>query len=311
MNRKKIVFFGAGNVGGTAAFLCAIKELGDIILLDTADRQGIAKGKALDIKHSLSVFYVDVSVTGTSDPEEISDADICVVLAGFPRKPGMSRDDLFITNHQIIESISGIIRTYAPNSIVIMVTNPLDAMTYAMLKLCRFPKNHVLGMAGILDSIRFQCTLAERINCSTKDIRTLVLGSHGDEMVPIYDFSTVNGIPITSFLDDLSISESAQKTRNYGGEIVKLMGTSAFFAAASSVLVIIESIVKDQKRILPCSVLLEGEYGINDTCTGVPVMIGKEGVEKIIEVPLSKRELFNLHKSAEIVKRVTSTKNYY
>lgn len=311
MNRKKIVFFGAGNVGGTAAFLCAIKELGDVILIDTVERQGIAKGKALDIKHSLSVFYSDVFVTGTSDPEEVSDADVCVVLAGTPRKPGMSRDDLFITNHLVIESIAGIIRTHAPDSIVIMVTNPLDAMTYAMLKLCSFPKNHVLGMAGILDSIRFQSTLAELINCSTKDVRTLVLGSHGDEMVPIYNASTVNGVPISNLLDDLSISESAQKTRNYGGEIVKLMGTSAFFAAASSVLVIIESIVKDQKRILPCSVLLEGEYGINNTCIGVPVMIGKDGVEKIIEIPLSKSELFNLQKSAEIVKKVTSTRNYY
>lgn len=311
MSRKKIAFFGAGNVGGTAAFLCAIKELGDIILLDTDDRQGIAIGKALDIKQSLSVFYADVSVTGSSDPEEISEADVCVILAGSPRKPGMSRDDLFATNYRVIESIAESIRTYAPNCIVIMVTNPLDAMTYAMLKLCRFPKNHVLGMAGILDSIRLQSTFAELINCSTKDITTLVLGSHGDEMVPIYDCSSVNGVPITNFLDDLSISESALKTRNYGGEIVKLMGTSAFFAAASSVMVIIESIVKDQKRILPCSVLLEGEYGINDSCTGVPVMIGKDGVEKIIEIPLSKSELFKLQKSAEIVKKVISSRDYY
>ncbi len=311
MKRKKIAFFGAGNVGGTAAFLCAIKELGDVILLDTADRQGFAIGKALDIKHSLSVFYADVSVIGSSDPEKIQDADVCVVLAGAPRKPGMSRDDLFITNHQVIESIAGMIRTNAPNSIIIMVTNPLDAMTYAMLKLCRFPKKHVLGMAGILDSIRFQSTLAELINCSTKDIRTLVLGSHGDDMLPIYDCSTVNGVPISSLLDDQSVSESVQKTRNYGGEIVKLMGTSAYFAAASSVVVIIESILRDQKRILPCSVLLEGEYGINDTCTGVPVMIGKDGVEKIVEIPLSNIEFFNLQKSAEIVKKVTSTKKYY
>jgi malate dehydrogenase len=311
MSRKKIAFFGAGNVGGTAAFLCAIKELGDIILLDTDDRQGIAIGKALDIKQSLSVFYADVSVTGSSNPEEISDADVCVILAGSPRKPGMSRDDLFTTNYRVIESIAESIRTYAPNCIVIMVTNPLDAMTYAMLKLCRFPKNHVLGMAGILDSIRLQSTFAELINCSTKDITTLVLGSHGDEMVPIFDCSSVNGVPITNFLDDLSISESALKTRNYGGEIVKLMGTSAFFAAASSVMVIIESIVKDQKRILPCSVLLEGEYGINDSCTGVPVMIGKDGVEKIIEIPLSKSELFKLQKSAEIVKKVISSRDYY
>lgn len=311
MSRKKIAFFGAGNVGGTAAFLCAIKELGDIILLDTDDRQGIAIGKALDIKQSLSVFYADVSVTGSSDPEEISEADVCVILAGSPRKPGMSRDDLFTTNYRVIESIAESIRTYAPNCIVIMVTNPLDAMTYAMLKLCRFPKNHVLGMAGILDSIRLQSTFAELINCSTKDITTLVLGSHGDEMVPIFDCSSVNGVPITNFLDDLSISESALKTRNYGGEIVKLMGTSAFFAAASSVMVIIESIVKDQKRILPCSVLLEGEYGINDSCTGVPVMIGKDGVEKIIEIPLSKSELFKLQKSAEIVKKVISSRDYY
>ena len=311
MSRKKIAFFGAGNVGGTAAFLCAIKELGDIILLDTDDRQGIAIGKALDIKQSLSVFYADVSVTGSSNPEEISDADVCVILAGSPRKPGMSRDDLFTTNYRVIESIAESIRTYAPNCIVIMVTNPLDAMTYAMLKLCRFSKNHVLGMAGILDSIRLQSTFAELINCSTKDITTLVLGSHGDEMVPIFDCSSVNGVPITNFLDDLSISESALKTRNYGGEIVKLMGTSAFFAAASSVMVIIESIVKDQKRILPCSVLLEGEYGINDSCTGVPVMIGKDGVEKIIEIPLSKSELFKLQKSAEIVKKVISSRDYY
>ncbi len=311
MSRKKIAFFGAGNVGGTAAFLCAIKELGDIILLDTTDRQGIAIGKALDIKHSLSVFCADVSVIGSSDPEEISGADVCVILAGSPRKPGMSRDDLFITNYQVIESIAGVIRTYAPDSIVIMVTNPLDAMTYAMFKLCKFPKNHILGMAGILDSVRFQSTLAELINCSTKDIRTLVLGSHGDEMVPIYDCSSVNGVPITNFLDDNSISESVQRTRNYGGEILKLMGTSAFFAAASSVVVVIESIIRDQKRILPCSVLLEGEYGIYDTCTGVPVMIGKDGVEKIVNIPLSNSDLYKLQKSAEIVKKITSTNHYY
>lgn len=311
MSRKKIAFFGAGNVGGTASFLCAIKELGDIILLDTADRQGIAIGKAIDIKQSLSVFNADVSVKGSSDPEEIIDADVCVILAGFPRKPGMSRDDLFITNYPVIESIAKAIKTYAPDSIIIMVTNPLDAMTYSMVKLSSFSKNRVIGMAGILDSIRFQSILAESINCSTKDVRTLVLGSHGDEMLPLYNCSSVNGIQITNFLDDFFLSESAQKTRDCGGEIVKLMGTSAYFAAASSVVVIIESILKDQKRILPCSVLLEGEYGINDTCIGVPVMIGKNGVEKIVEVPLSESDLHNLQRSAEIVKRVTSSKKYY
>lgn len=310
MKRKKISFIGAGNVGGTAAFLCAIKELGDIILIDTPDRQGIAIGKALDIKQSLSIFNSDVSISCSSDPAEISDSDVIVVLAGFPRNPGMSRDDLFNTNHQIIESIAKAICTYSSKSIIIMVTNPLDAMTYAMLKLSNLPKNMVLGMAGVLDSIRFQSCIADLLNCSTKDIRALVLGSHGDDMVPVASCSSVNGIPISNFLDDYTISEISQKTRIYGSEIVKLMGTSAYFAAASSVVVMIESIIKDQKRILPCSVYLEGEYGINDTCIGVPVILGKNGVEKILELPLSESELYSLQKNAELVKKLVSAKSY-
>lgn len=308
MVRKKITFFGAGNVGSTAAFLCAIKELGDVVLIDTIDRLGIAIGKALDIKQSLPFFNADTFIKGTSDPEEISYSDVCVILAGFPRKPGMNRNDLFLANYAIIESIASNIKVHAPDCIILMVTNPLDAMTYSMLKLSGFSKNRVLGMAGILDSIRFQSYLSSKINCSTKDVRALVLGSHGDEMVPVIGCSSVNGVPIQDFLDDSSISESVQNTRDCGGEFVKLMGTSAYFAAASSVVTIIESIVKDQNRILPCSVLLEGEYGIFDTCIGVPVMIGKNGVEKIISISLSDNELESLRKSAEIVKYVVSGK---
>lgn len=306
MSRKKISFFGAGNVGGIASFICAIKEFGDIVLIDTPQNHGVALGKAIDIKQSLSLFNSDISITGSSDPCLISNSDICVILAGFPRKPGMSRDDLFTTNHSVIESISSSIKKYAPDSIIIMVTNPLDALTFDFLKLSGFPKNRVMGMAGILDSVRFQSYLADHINCSTRDIRSLVLGSHGDEMIPINRYSTVNGIPVKEFIDDDIINQSIQKVRDSGGEFVKMMGTSAYFAAGSSVAVIIESIVRDQKRILPCSVYLSGEYGIYDSCIGVPVMIGKNGVEKIMSIQLSENEIRKLQESAEAVKKMVS-----
>jgi malate dehydrogenase len=304
MNRKKIAFFGAGNVGGTAAFLCAIRGLGDIVLVDTAISRGVAIGKALDIKQSLSLFDSDVKICGTSDQQEICGADVVIVLAGFPRKPGMSRDDLFNTNHQIIESIAFAVKTHAPESVVIMVTNPLDALTYSILKLSGFPNNRVMGMAGVLDSVRFQSYLSDKIRCSVKDIRALVLGSHGDEMVPVKSCASVNGIPVKRLLNDNILEESILKTRDSGGEFVKLMGTSAYFAAASSVVVMIESIIMDQKRILSCSAYLDGEYGIMGTCIGVPAVIGKDGVEKIIEISLENDELAKLRRSAEAVRRI-------
>lgn len=307
MSRKKIVIFGAGNVGGVTAFLCAIKELGDIVIIDTKDHQGLAIGKALDIAQSLSLFNADVSIRGSFDHSDIEGANICVVIAGFPRKPGTSRNDLYNANYQIIDSIASSIKTLAPNCIIVMVTNPLDAMTYAMIKLTDFKPARVIGMAGILDSIRFQSYLATQLNCSTKDIRALVLGSHGDDMVPVQNYSSVNGLPISHLLDNSLIEQLIEKTRNSGSEFVKLMGTSAYFAAASSVVSIIESILKDQKRIMPCSVLLNGEYGVSDTCIGVPVVLGKNGAEKILIVPLSNEELKQLQCGAESVKSITSS----
>jgi malate dehydrogenase len=303
MQRHKIALFGAGNVGGTAAFLCAVRELGDIVLIDTAEREGVAIGKALDIQQSLSLFSSDVSMSGSSDIKNIKDADVVVVLAGFPRKPGMTREDLFNANYQIIETISRGIVTYAPGAIVIMVTNPLDAMTYSMLKLTGFAKNRVIGMAGVLDSIRFQSYLASNLQCSIKDLKALVLGSHGDDMLPVASCTSVNGIPITQIADPTTLSSVSQLTKEAGGEFVKLMGTSAYYAAGASVCSLIECIVKDQQRILPCSVLLEGEFGIHDSCIGVPVILGKNGVEKVVEIDLTKGELEMLQKSALIVQK--------
>ncbi len=306
MSRKKIAFFGAGNVGGTAAFICAIKELGDIVLIETHQQEGIAKGKAMDIRQSLSFFNADISIFGTSDQQAICDADVVIVLAGFPRKPGMDRNDLFNSNYIIVESIAGAIRNYAPECTVIVVTNPLDAITFSMFKLTGFPRNRVIGMAGVLDSARFQSFLSDKINCSVKDIRALVLGSHGDDMVPVKSCATINGLPVASILDEHSLSDSIEKTRNSGSEFVNLMGTSAYYAAGSSVAVLIESIVKDQKRLLPCSVYLEGEYGISGTCIGVPVIIGANGAERIIEIDLDRDELYKLQNSADIVKETAS-----
>jgi len=306
---KKISFVGAGNVGATSAFICAQKELGNVVLLDIVP--DMPKGKALDMSEASPVEYYDSKITGTNSYEDIADSDIIVVTSGFPRKPGMTREDLLQKNAEIIGEVTGNIKKYAPNSIIIMVTNPLDIMTYHAWKVSGFPDNHVLGQAGILDSARFRYFVAEKLNVSVEDTSAMVLGGHGDSMVPLARYTTVSGISITELLSPELIEQLIERTRKGGGEIVNLLGKgSAFYAPAAAVTQMVESIVKDKRRILPCSVHLKGQYGINDLYIGVPVVLGANGVEQIIELELTQSEMESLKSSAETYREGISALGY-
>ena len=298
---RKIAVIGAGNVGATCAFVMAERKLGDIVLLDIYE--GFAKGKALDMSQGGQVLNYDGKITGTSKYEDIADADVVVVTSGFPRQPGMSREDLIGKNAEIISQVGAGIRDFAPNSIVIMVTNPLDWMTYHMQKVTGFDSNRVIGQAGILDSARMTHFVSEAVGCSNEDVQAMVLGGHGDTMVPLPRYTTVGGIPITQLLGDQEINAISKRTASGGGEIVKLLERgSAFYAPGSAAAIMAESVLNDRKRMLPCSALLSGQYGLEDVYIGVPVLLGKNGVERIVELELEDSELESLQSSANFYK---------
>ena len=310
MSRKKIALIGAGQIGGTMALLCGQRNLGDVVLVDIME--GVAKGKALDLQQNRGVLKFDVNVAGggTTDYSLIKDADVCIVTAGVPRKPGMSRDDLLKVNLEAITKVAQGIKQYAPNAFVIVVTNPLDSMVYAMYKVTGFPKNRVIGMAGVLDTARFQYFVGDAAGVAPQDVCAMVLGGHGDDMVPLLRYSSINGIPLTKFMDQAKLDAIVERTRKGGGEIVALLGTgSAFYAPAASAVTMAESYLRDQKRVLACSALLEGQYGVKGLFVGVPVVIGAGGVERIIEIDLNDAEKAMLAKSVESVKKsVAETK---
>jgi malate dehydrogenase len=316
--RKVISVIGAGNVGEHVASLTLLKGLGDVRLFDIPRKSPDGKifhpvkGKALDLQQMLSAFEIDAKVEGFSvSPdgkegyEALEGSDIVVITAGFPRRPGMSREDLLDKNIQIMKAIIPNIRKYAPNSIVIVVTNPVDTMTYVAYKLLEFPKNRVLGMAGILDSARFRTFISYKLGISPKDIHAYVIGGHGDEMVPIISRSNVKGVPLKYLLSEEDIKEIVNRTKFGGGEIVALMGTSAYYAPAMAVVEMIDAIINDAKRIHPCSVYVDKNefYEVEDLCVGLPVLLDKEGWEKIFEVPLSREEREQWKKSVESVRK--------
>ena len=294
MARHKIALIGAGQIGGTLALLAGLKELGDIVLFDIME--GTPQGKALDIAEAAPVLGIDAGITGANSYEAIAGADVIIVTAGVPRKPGMSRDDLLGINLKVMEAVGEGIKTYAPNAFVICITNPLDAMVWALQKFSGLPASKVVGMAGVLDSARFRFFLAEALGVSVKDVHAMTLGGHGDDMVPLVRHSTVGGVPLPDlvkmgWLSQDKLDSIVERTRKGGGEIVALLKTgSAFYAPAASAIAMAESYLRDQKRILPCAAYLSGEYGVNGTYVGVPVLIGANGVEKIVEIAFDEAE---------------------
>ncbi len=302
MGRKKISIIGAGFVGATAAHWAAEKELGDVILVDILE--GIPQGKALDLFEASPIEGFDARVIGTNSYEETKDSDVVIITSGVPRKPGMSREDLLEINKKIIESVVSEVVKRSPKAILIMVTNPLDTVTYLAFKKSGFPKERVMGMAGVLDTARFRAFIAMELGVSVEDIQTLLLGGHGDEMVPLPRYTTVSGIPLSQLLPKETIDRLVDRTRKGGGEIVNLLKTgSAFYAPSAGAIQMAEAILKDKKRILPCCVYLDGEYGLKDICFGVPIKLGAKGVESIIELQLTQEEKALVAKSAESVKK--------
>lgn len=302
MTRKKISIIGAGFVGATAAHWAAVKELGDIVLVDILE--GIPQGKALDLLESGPIEGFDAHIVGTNTYEETKNSDLVIITSGVPRKPGMSREDLLDINRKIIESVVAEVIAKSPHAILIMVTNPLDTMTYLAFKKSGFPRERVMGMAGVLDTARYRTFIAMELGVSVEDIQALLLGGHGDEMVPLPRYTTVSGIPLTQLLPKEKIDRLVDRTRKGGGEIVNLLKTgSAYYAPSAGVIQMAESILKDKKRILPCCVYLDGEYGLKDICFGVPVKLGERGVESIIEIELTDEEKALVAKSAESVRK--------
>ena len=308
MARKKIALIGAGNIGGTLAHLIGLKELGDVVMFDVFG--GVAAGKALDLMQSGPVDGFDSLMTGGSDYAAIQDSDVVIVTAGFPRTPGMSRDDLIGKNAGVIAQVADGIKTYCPNAFVIVITNPLDAMVWVMKEKSGLPANRVVGMAGVLDSSRFRLFLAHEFNVSVEDVTAFVLGGHGDTMVPLTRYSTVAGIPVPDLIKmgwttQAKVDAIVERTANGGGEIVKLLERgSAFYAPAASAVAMAESFLKDKKRVLPCAALLTGQYGMNDLYVGVPVVIGAGGIERIVEIELSASEKAAFEKSCAAVREL-------
>ncbi|ACO33696.1 MULTISPECIES: malate dehydrogenase [Acidobacterium] len=301
--RKKVTIVGAGNVGATAAHWIAAKELADVVLIDVVE--GIPQGKGLDLLEAMPIEKRDSHITGTNDYADTANSDIVVITAGIPRKPGMSRDDLLATNYKIMSDVVGKVVAVSPNCIIIVVSNPLDAMAQAAFRQAKFPRNRVIGMAGVLDSARFRTFIAEELKVSVENVTAFVLGGHGDTMVPLPRFSTVAGIPITELMPAERIEALVQRTRDGGAEIVKHLKTgSAYYAPSAAAVEMVEAILKDKKKILPCAVYLEGEYGIDGYFVGVPCKLGKGGLEQIVEIKLTKEEDAALKKSAEAVKEL-------
>ncbi len=289
MARKKIVLIGAGNIGGTLAHLCALKGLGDVVLYDVID--GLPQGKALDLLEAGPIEGYDVNLIGTTSYTDIQDADVCIVTAGLARKPGMSRDDLLGINCKIMREVSENIAKYAPNSFLIVITNPLDAMVTLAKRVTGFPKNRVVGQAGVLDSSRYRTFIAQELNASVRNVTAMVLGGHGDDMVPVRSYCQVAGIPIERLISAERLEEIENRVRQAGGEIVALLKTgSAFYSPASAAIQMTEAYLYDKKQILPCAAYLEGEYGIEGVYFGVPVSIGAGGVERVVDIALSDKE---------------------
>lgn len=307
-NRKKIALIGAGNIGGTLALLIGLKELGDVVIFDIAE--GTPQGKALDVSQALAIEGCNAAIQGTNDYKDICDADVVIITAGSPRKPGMSRDDLLGINAKVMDSAGVAVKTYAPNAFVIVVTNPLDAMVARFQQSSGLPHHRVVGMAGVLDSARFKFLLAEALNVSVEQISAFVLGGHGDTMVPIVGASTVAGIPLTTIVEMGLLSQEKlnaiiDRTRNGGAEIVGLIKTgSAFYAPAAAALSMAESYLKDQRQIFPCAAYVNGKYGLNGLFVGVPIIIGANGVEDVIEIPLTSEEKTNFAKSVAAVEEL-------
>jgi malate dehydrogenase len=307
--RKKISLIGAGNIGGELANLAAQRELGDIVLFDIPSKADFAKGKALDLAQNGAILGYDVSITGSGDWKDCAGSDVLIITAGIPRKPGESRDDLVGKNLPIIRDVANNAKQHCPDAFVIVISNPLDVMVYEFQKVSGFDPKKVVGMAGVLDSARFACFLAEAAGTSVKDVRPMVLGGHGDDMVPLLSFTTINGVPVSNFVPQDKLDAIVKRTRGGGGEIVKLMGTSAYYAPASASIVMAEAYLKDQKRMLAGAAHLTGQYGYKDMFLGVPVVIGGGGVEKILELPLTDNEKKMLETSAASVKAVIDVAN--
>ena len=301
--RKKVTIVGSGNVGATAAHWIASKELADVVLIDIIE--GVPQGKGLDLLEAMPIEKRDAHVIGTQDYADTAHSDVAVITAGIPRKPGMSRDDLLNTNHKIMKDVVSKVVQFSPNCILIIVSNPLDAMAQAAYKLSGFPRERVIGMAGVLDSSRFRTFIAAELNVSVENVTAFVLGGHGDTMVPLARYSTVAGIPITELMDAHTIDRLVQRTRDGGAEIVKYLKTgSAYYAPSAAVTEMVEAILKDKKKILPCAAYLQGEYGIHGLFVGVPVKLGARGLEQIIEIKLTVDEQTQLSRSAEAVKEL-------
>ena len=303
--RKKVTVVGAGNVGANCAVRIADKELADVVLVDVVE--GVPQGKGLDLLQSGPVQGYDVSITGANDYEPTANSDIAIITAGFPRKPGMSRDDLLMANFEVIKTATEQVAKYSPNCIIIVVTNPLDAMAQAAFSVSKFSKNRVIGMAGVLDSARFRTFIAQELNVSVENVTGVVMGGHGDTMVPLVRLSNVAGIPLTELMDQATIDRIVDRTANGGAEIVKYLKTgSAYYAPSAAAVEMAESILKDKKKVLPCAAYLEGEYGINGLYVGVPVKLGARGIEKIYEIKLTADEKAKLNKSAASVQELVN-----
>jgi malate dehydrogenase len=301
--RNKVTVVGAGNVGANCALRIADKELADVVLVDIVE--GVPQGKGLDLLQSGPVQGYDVTVTGANSYEITANSDIVVITAGFPRKPGMSRDDLLLANYDIVKTAAEQAVKYSPNAILIVVTNPLDAMCWTAYKISGFPKHRVVGMAGILDTARFRTFIAQELGVSVENITALVLGGHGDTMVPLVRLAGVSGIPLAELMEQATIDRLVERTRNGGAEIVKYLKTgSAYYAPSAAAVEMVESILKDKKKVLPCAAYLEGEYGIDGLFVGVPVKLGAAGIEKVYEVRLTPEEQTMLAKSAAAVKEL-------
>ena len=301
--RKKVSIVGAGNVGATTAHWIASKELADVVLVDVVD--GVPQGKALDLLEAMPIEKRDVQVTGANDYEATANSDIVVITAGIPRKPGMSRDDLLHTNYKIMSDVVSKVTAASPDCFLIIVSNPLDAMAQAAYKLSKFNRERVIGMAGVLDSARFRTFIAQELKVSVENVTAFVLGGHGDTMVPLARYSTVAGIPITELMDAATIERLVQRTRDGGAEIVKHLKTgSAYYAPSAAAVEMVEAILKDKKKILPCAAYLNGEYGIKGLYVGVPCKLGARGLEEIIQIKLSSEEQAALQKSADAVKEL-------
>src|SRR5437870_824866 len=306
--RNKVTVVGGGNVGASCAMNLAFKELADVVLVDVVE--GVPQGKALDMLQSGPIEGYDVRVTGANDYEPTANSDVVVITAGLARKPGMSRDDLLLANYEVVKSVTEQVAKYSPNAILVLVTNPLDAMCWTAYQVSKFSKNRVIGMAGVLDTARFRTFIAQELDVSAQNVTAMVLGGHGDTMVPIVRLTSVSGIPLTELLDQAAIDRLVDRARNGGAEIVKYLKTgSAYYAPSAAVVEMVESILKDKKKVLPCAAYLEGEYGIQGLFVGVPVKLGSRGIERIYEIKLNADEQAMLKKSADAVKELVDVIN--